>query len=424
MRVALVLECSHDAHGGAFQQALSTIERITRKGRAEYDFVVFTTFEHTRQLLLKEGIESVRIKQGMFRLLDRWSTTVIGGGILRRLQRLGLRRLGRHLDALLDDHGIDLVLLTETVDSAMRIGDHPIIVTVLDLDHRDYPEFPEIHSSRTFERIERALVNTLTRAMAVVTNSPSSARRIASLYQVDPERIIELPFLPSLTVRRHAAGDRLTTAQEVSRKYNLPDRYVFYPGFFFPFKNHLYLLEGLVALERKHGIVLHAVLCGGGSAWHRAVVERQVQALKLTDRVHFLGLVPDQDIPALYEGALALVMPAYNGPANLPPLEAVTLGCPVICSDLAGCREQMGDAALYCNLADVSSLADHLAALIRDPQLRARVQKAGQRLAAEIAKIDYNQRLACVFDNYSYVRRRWIWPQTPSPTNGGQNPRK
>ena len=102
-----------------------------------------------------------------------------------------------------------------------------------------------------------------------------------------------------------------------------------------------------------------------------------MQALGLTERVHFLELVPDEDIPALYEGALALVMPAYNGPTNLPPLEAVTLGCPVICSDLPGCREQMGDAALYCNLTDVSSLADQLAALIQDSELLDHLRKAG-----------------------------------------------
>jgi glycosyltransferase involved in cell wall biosynthesis len=106
-------------------------------------------------------------------------------------------------------------------------------------------------------------------------------------------------------------------------------------------------------------------------------------------------------------------MPAYNGPTNLPPLEAVTLGCPVICSDFPGCREQMGDAALYCNLSDISSLADHLAALVQDPEVLANLRKAGSRLAEEIAKIDYGKRLAPIFDNYGYVRRRWTWPETP-----------
>jgi glycosyltransferase involved in cell wall biosynthesis len=407
VRIGLFIECSYAEDGGAFQQALSMIECLTPKDATKHDFVVFTTLEQTRQILLKEGIKAIRVKQGIFRVLDRWSATVVGGRILRRLQEVGLRRLGRHLDAVLDDHGIDLVVLTETVDSALRIGDHPFIVTVLDLDHRDYPNFPEIYSNRVFERRERPLANALTRALAVITNSASSARRIAGLYQVDPSRIIELPFLPSRAVRRHAGKGGLATFEEVRRKFDLPSRYVFYPASFLPFKNHLYLLEGLIVLEQRHGLVLHAVFCGGGLPLR---VQRQAQALGLTERVHFLGFVPDEDVPTLYEGAVALVMPAYNGPANLPPLEAVTLGCPVICSDIPGCREQMGEAALYCDLADSSSLADQLAALIQDPDLLEHLRKAGSKLAAEMAKIDYGERLAPILNNFAYVRRGWTWP--------------
>jgi len=192
----------------------------------------------------------------------------------------------------------------------------------------------------------------------------------------------------------------------------LPDSYVFYPAYFTPFKNHLYILEGLVELERRHGIALNAVFCGGGAPLQRATVERQVEALGLTARVRILGVVPDEDIPALYEGALALVMPTYSGPTNLPPLEAVTLGCPVIYSDHPEFREQMGDAALYCNLADSSSLADQLVALIKDPGLLAHLRKTGAILAAEIARIDYSERLAPILDSYAYVRRRWTWPKT------------
>lgn len=414
MRIGLFLECSHDEHGGGFQQSLSTVEFLIGK-TTEHEFIVFTPLEQTRRFLYKKGIKAVRVKQGIFRLLDRWAATVIGGAIFRRLRRLGLRRLGRHLDALLDDHGIDLVLLTETVDSALRIGDHAFIVTILDLDHRDHPEFPESHSNRAFERLERPLVNALTRAVAVIANSQYIASRITTLYQVDQGRIIELPFVPAPAVRHHAAGKRLTTAEAVSRKYHLPDRYVFYPAGFHPFKNHLYLLEGLVDLERRYGIVLNAVFCGAAVASESTTrVHKQVAALGLKNRVQFLGMVPDEDIPALYEGALALVMPAYNGPTNLPPLEAVTLGCPVICSDLPGCREQMGQAALYCDLSDSSSLADQLAGLINDPDVRPRLRKAGAALAAHIAKIDYSKRMASVFDNYAYISRRWTWPKSPN----------
>jgi glycosyltransferase involved in cell wall biosynthesis len=413
MRIALFLESSPDEQGGGFQQGLSTIESLTCKNSMTHEFLVFTPFEHTCQLLLKEGIKAIPFKQGGLRLIDRWSATVVGNAVLRRLQRLGFRRLGRHLDALLDDYSIDLVVFNEITDSVLRIGDHPFITTIWDLSHRDCPEFPEAHVDHAFQRRERQLTDSLTRSLAVITNSPSGTRQIASVYQVDPARIAELPFVPPLTVRRHAAGRKLATAEGIRRKYDLPETYVFYPAYFTPFKNHLYILEGLIDLERRYGIILNAVFCGGGAPAHRATVERQVQALGLTERVRFLGLVPHEDIPALYEGALALVMPTYSGPTNLPPLEAVTLGCPVIYSDLPEFREQMGDAALYCDLADVSSLANHLAMLCQNTSVLTDLKRKGQKLAAEIAKIDYGERLAPIFDRYAYVRRRWTWPDTP-----------
>jgi glycosyltransferase involved in cell wall biosynthesis len=417
MRIGLFLECLPRTDGG-FQQALSFVESLTRKNSTGHEFLVFTPFDQTRRMLLNQGIEAIRYKHSVVRLIDRWSATVFGGAILRRLRRLGFKHLGRHLDALLDNHHIDLVILTEIGETPLRIGEHPFIVTVWDLSHRDYPEFPLAYTDRLFERRERVLLASLTRSLGVIVDSRLCAGRVANLYQVDPHRIIVLPFLPSLGVRRHAAKGRLSAAERVRQKYDLPARYVFYPAFPGAEKNHLYLLEGLVALEQQHGIILHAVFCGGGPRLDWAIVERQVRALGLMARVKFLGWVPDEDFPALYQGALALVMPTYTGPTNLPPVEAVTLGCPVVYSDLPGCREQMGDAALYCDLNDASSLANHLAALAQDSALVDRLRKAGSRLAAEIAKVDYSERLKPVLDRYAYVRRRWTWPEIPRERTG------
>jgi glycosyltransferase involved in cell wall biosynthesis len=114
-------------------------------------------------------------------------------------------------------------------------------------------------------------------------------------------------------------------------------------------------------------------------------------------------------------------MPTYSGPTNLPPLEAVTLGCPVIYSDLPEFREQMGEAALYCDLTDVSSLANHLATLIQDSSVLKELKIKGRKLAAHIAKIDYGERLAPIFDEYAYARRRWTWPEAPRDCVGLPN---
>src|SRR5262245_3581305 len=98
MRVALFLE--HEPNtGGGFQQALSTIESLVKRNATRHEFVVFTPFERTRRKLLNEGIEATLYKRGIIRLLDRWSATTVGNAILHQLRRLGLPRIGHHLDS-------------------------------------------------------------------------------------------------------------------------------------------------------------------------------------------------------------------------------------------------------------------------------------------------------------------------------------
>src|SRR5262249_56389072 len=113
--------------------------------------------------------------------------------------------------------------------------------------------------------------------------------------------IKEVPFLHAWAGGPHAAGGVLKTAEEVRRKYGLSARYVFYPASYLPLKNPLYVLEGLCALERRHGIFLHAVFCGSGPPMHKVTVERQVQALGLMERVHCLEWGAHEDVPAIYE---------------------------------------------------------------------------------------------------------------------------
>ena len=206
VRIALFLESLHDG-GGGFQQALSSIELLVLQTNSAHTYVVFTPFEENVKILSKLNIKAVLYRHGGFRLIDRWSATVVGSAILRRLRRVGFGRLGRHLDALLADYDIDLALFNEMADSVLRIGDHPFIVTIWDLDHRDHPEFPEHFRDRFFERRERSIAVTLQRAMAVITNSSIYADQLVRLYSLDSRRIVILPFVP-LCVREAACSRR------------------------------------------------------------------------------------------------------------------------------------------------------------------------------------------------------------------------
>jgi glycosyltransferase involved in cell wall biosynthesis len=410
MRIGLFLESSAEV-GGGFQQALSTIDALTRSQTGAHQLVVLTPHKSIVDAFKKRGIEAIQFRSSLLsRALDRASATRGGGIFLRGLRRLGLRRLGRHFDAFLDKHKIDLVWFSETSELALCLSDHHFVFTVWDTCHRDWLEFPEVYSAREFEIREHRYRSLLPRAVAVIADSAAGAARIAELYGVDRKRIVELPFLPSLDVRARAGKVQNNEIDEVRRRFGLRAPYVFYPAQFWSHKNHLYLLEGLKELENRHGIQLDAVFVGHDKG-NADLVRRQAVALGIAPRVHMLGHVSGGDLATLYAGAVALVMPTYFGPTNIPPLEAGLLSCPVIYSDFPEFREQMGDGALYCDLSDPASLAGHLAALVGDNGVRQQLIESGRKRAAESLGVDYGKNLAHVVDLYAERRRRYSWPE-------------
>jgi glycosyltransferase involved in cell wall biosynthesis len=101
-----------------------------------------------------------------------------------------------------------------------------------------------------------------------------------------------------------------------------------------------------------------------------------------SDDVRMVGFVSDSDLRALYENALALVFPSFYEGFGLPPLEAMTCGCPVIISEQPALLEVCGDAALHCRADDTAAITKHMQALHSDAGLRARLKVAGQQRAS------------------------------------------
>ena len=118
----------------------------------------------------------------------------------------------------------------------------------------------------------------------------------------------------------------------------------------------------------------------------------------LADNITIMGFVSNGNITYLYKHAAGLVMPSYFGPTNIPPLEAMALGCPVAVSDKYAMPEQVGDAGL---LFDPDS-PDQIAACIRklwcDEAMRQdMIQKGYQRIKRWTVK-EFGKRLQKVIE--------------------------
>lgn len=95
-----------------------------------------------------------------------------------------------------------------------------------------------------------------------------------------------------------------------------------------------------------------------------------VEELGLQEKVRLLGFVPDEDLPALYEGALFFVYPSLYEGFGLPVLEALRMGVPVLASDTSSLPEVGGDAVLYADPENAGAMAAQMERLLADAALR------------------------------------------------------
>jgi glycosyltransferase involved in cell wall biosynthesis len=98
--------------------------------------------------------------------------------------------------------------------------------------------------------------------------------------------------------------------------------------------------------------------------------------------VHRAGYVGDDDLAALYEGALCLAFPSKTEGFGIPPLEAMARGCPVISSNAASLVEVGGDAVAYVDSDHGAGWRDAIIGLAANPGLRGTMAEQGRKRAA------------------------------------------
>jgi glycosyltransferase involved in cell wall biosynthesis len=303
----------------------------------------------------------------------------------------------RGVQAWLRSLGIDLVLYPAPLPIVLEAG-IPFVMAVHDLQHRLHPEFPEVSADGEWEYREYLFRNGIGEATLVVTDSEIGREDVLSLYGdlIGPERVAMLPFLPATP-----AAVRPEDRQRVRRAHRLPERYLFYPAQLWPHKNHLRLVEALGALARD-GLNVDLVLVGSRSGPVRERVwtelTRRAHELSIQSRIRHLGYVAAEDLPALYAEAVALVMPTFFGPTNIPVLEAWGLGCPVLTSDIRGVREQAGDAAVLADPYSVDAIAEGIRQLWLEEDLRRDIAARGSARLSLYTRDDYADRLGAILD--------------------------
>jgi len=303
------------------------------------------------------------------------------------------------LERAVEDLGIEVMWFV--TPTAFEV-DVPYIFTVLDLQHRLQPWFPEVSVKGRWHWRESIYETLIPRALAVIIGAEAGKHEIVHFYRIAPERVKLLPHpTPSFALRASTDSGR-----KVLTKYHIPEGYLFYPAQFWPHKNHVGLLFAVNLLRERYDLVLPVVFVGSDKG-NLPYVRRVVDELGLSTQVHFLGFVPQEDLVCLYRNAFALTYLTFFGPENMPPLEAFALGCPVIASNVSGAQEQLSDAALLVDPRNEEQIALAVKSLHDDPALRQTLIQRGLKRAASWTGQDFVKGVFAILDEFEPVRRCW-----------------
>jgi glycosyltransferase involved in cell wall biosynthesis len=292
--------------------------------------------------------------------------------------------------------GVDLMIYPAPTPLSFEAG-VPYVMAIHDLQHRLQPEFPEVSANGEWERREYRYRNGARCATLLLADSEVGKEDILNFYGpygVTPDQVKVLPYLPACYL---ATDVSQSERQRVRAIYRLPERYLFYPAQFWPHKNHIRIVQALGLLKQKHKLDIPAVFCGSYTGEIRERIMRDVMSLSsqlgLEKQIHYLGYVPDQDMSGIYAEAVALVMPTFFGPTNIPILEAWAFGCPVLTSDIRGVREQAQDAAVLVDPRSIEAIADGIYRLWTDENLACRLANLGRQRLGSYTPDDYYRRL-------------------------------
>ncbi len=142
-------------------------------------------------------------------------------------------------------------------------------------------------------------------------------------------------------------------------------------------------LQDLVgALPAIRGLVdAQIVLVGTGTQKHNLAV--LADRLGVAEHVHFLGFVPDDDLPRVYAAADVFVMPGVAELQSLATLEAMASGLPIIAADAMALPHLVhpGLNGFLYRPGDVDAVSRHGLALLAEPPLRHRMGRASREIA-------------------------------------------
>ncbi len=218
------------------------------------------------------------------------------------------------------------------------------VISIMDLA---FEKFKEYYKKQDLYQLKYWTMTSAMGASKILTISEHSKKDICSLYAVSPDKVVVT----------YPGYDKDRFSPKV-KPGKFKGKYFVFLGTLQPKKNIERLVEAFSRIEDDSiKLVIVGMINEGRGGWMNQSIFDKVKDLRLEDRVIFTGYVPDNEVPGIFKGALAYVLPSLYEGFGIPPIEAMATGVPVVVSKVSSLPEICGEAAIYIeNPYDIDSI--------------------------------------------------------------------
>lgn len=252
-----------------------------------------------------------------------------------------------------------------------------VIVTVHDLIALLYGKDIPIFSRQYFGRW---MPFTYQFADKIICDSHNTKKDIIKFLRI-PEEKLRVIYLSS------GSEYQITTSkddiQKTKKKYGTGEKYLFHAGTLNPRKNLSFLIKVFSEVVKSYPD--YNLVITGKKGWYYEELFTLTRELSLEKKVVFTGYISDQDKPKLYKGASIFLFPSLYEGFGLPPLEAMSLGIPVVSSNTSSLPEVVGDTGILLSPNDELAWVRSIKSILSDKTIQKNLSKMGLEQAKKFS---------------------------------------
>ncbi len=237
----------------------------------------------------------------------------------------------------------------------------PFVLTVYDMIHEVFLDNPLERSYKDLIARKKALINMASHIIAI---SENTKRDIIRMCNVDAGKVTVIYLANSLE-----------SAKTEEIDLPVPDNYILFVGDRHAYKNFEFFVTSIGSLLKKNTDLF--LVCAGSKNFTPKEIS-VFEKLNITSQVIYFPFIDDNVLINLYRRAICFVFPTLYEGFGIPVLEAFACDCPAVISNTSSLPEVAGDAGMYFDPEDTSSIFESIEKVIHGPEIRKEMINKGR----------------------------------------------